>query len=148
MSDDILESIINYFPKDAVDFLSTLSPDELDIVTKIAGEKPLTDASEDWTEFLLIVRDQSEPLYRKIVREVRKQNEKLYKLSYKGRDFIKNFQEKQKTVFQPHGIDVMPMAARMNALQLFLNYVELPEAEKEGVDSIVDIFRKHLPVPV
>ncbi|CEF68179.1 Nematode fatty acid retinoid binding family-containing protein [Strongyloides ratti] len=148
MSDDLLESIINYFPKDANTFLESLTPEEMTIATQIAGEKPLTDEQEDWNEFLLVVRDQSEPLYRKIIKEVRKEDEKVNKLSYKGRQFIKKFQEKQKTVFQPHGILVMPMAARMSALELFLNYLDLPEIEKEGVDSIIDVFRKHLPVPL
>uniref|UniRef100_A0A0N5BSQ0 DUF148 domain-containing protein n=1 Tax=Strongyloides papillosus TaxID=174720 RepID=A0A0N5BSQ0_STREA len=148
MSDDLLQSIINYFPKDATSFVESLTPDEMKIVTQIAGEKPLTDMQEDWSEFLLIVRDQSEQLYRKIIREVRKEDEKFNKLSYKGRQFIKKFQEKQKTVFQPHGISIMPMAARMSALELFLDYLDLSELEKENVDAIVDVFRKHLPVPL
>uniref|UniRef100_A0A0K0FXK2 Segregation and condensation protein A n=1 Tax=Strongyloides venezuelensis TaxID=75913 RepID=A0A0K0FXK2_STRVS len=148
MSDDLLQSIINYFPKDATLFVESLTPDEMKIVTQIAGEKPLTDMPEDWSEFLLIVRDQSEQLYRKIIKEVRKEDEKFNKLSYKGRQFIKKFQEKQKTVFQPHSISIMPMAARMSALELFLNYLDLSELEKVNVDAIVDVFRKHLPVPL
>uniref|UniRef100_A0AC35TNY2 Secreted protein n=1 Tax=Rhabditophanes sp. KR3021 TaxID=114890 RepID=A0AC35TNY2_9BILA len=135
ISDDVLDAILSYFPKDVGVFLATLTPQEMAIVSQIAGEKPLSSTDDDWSEFMLIVRDQSESLYSKIIREKRKQNEKRMKLSFKGRDFIKLFEAKQNSAFLPHAIELKPLTARMAALDLYLKYIALSELDKQDYST-------------